>query len=130
VKVREVYTTGRKLRDLALLQCVVTLEYDTGVPESAVVRLKEFFGAESILVPKRTKNGMQEQDIVPMIRRMEISQRDDNTVELEALVCCQNPSLNPMQLVAAIELHCPELKADFASCRRVEIFDQQEMIFR
>jgi len=130
VKVREVYTTGRKLRDLALLQCVVTLEYDTGVPESAVVRLKEFFGAESILVPKRTKNGMQEQDIVPMIRRMEISQRDDNTVELEALVCCQNPSLNPMQLVAAIELHCPELKADFASCRRVEIFDQQEMNFR
>ena len=130
VRVREVYATGRKLRDLALLKCVVALEYDAGVPKDAAECLKAFFGSESILVPKRTKNGMQEQDIIPMIRRMEISQKDDNTIEIEALVCCQNPSLNPMQLVAAIELHRPELKADFAGCRRVEIFDQQETIFR
>lgn len=130
VRVREVYDTGRKIRDIALLQCVVTLEYDGGVPIDAVERLKVFFASESIFVPKRTKNGIQEQDIIPMIRRMDLHQSDENTVEIEALVCCQNPALNPMQLVAAIELHCPELKADFASCRRIEIFDQQEMIFR
>lgn len=130
VSVRQVYSAGRKLRELALLRCVVTLEYDAGIPEGTVDALNEFFGSGSILVPKRTKNGMQEQDIIPMIRRMEIVKRDENTVEIEALVCCQNPSLNPMQLVAAIELHRPELKADFASCRRVEIYDQQETIFR
>ena len=130
VRVREVYDTGRKIRDIALLQCVVTLEYDAGVPGGAVERLKAFFASESILVPKRTKNGIQEQDIIPMVRRMDLRQTDENTVEIEALVCCQNPALNPMQLVAAIELHCPELKADFVSCRRIEIFDQQEMFFR
>lgn len=130
VQVLEVYDSGRKLRDLALLRCVVTLEYDAGVPDGAVDGLRTFFDSDSILVPKRTKNGIQEQDIIPMIRRMEICQRDENTVEIEALVCCQNPSLNPMQLVAAIELYCAQWTADFASCRRIEIYDQQETIFR
>ena len=130
IKVRQVYGSGRKLRDLALLQCVVTLEYDKGVPVGAVDTLETFFASESILVPKRTKNGVQEQDIIPMIRRMEISRTDNNTVQIETLVCCQNPSLNPMQLVAAIELHRPQLKADHATSRRIEIFDQQETIFR
>jgi len=130
VRVLEVYGSGRRLRELALLQCIVRLEYDAGVPEGATDALRAFFDAESVLVPKRTKNGIQDQDIIPMIRRMKICQRDENTIELDALICCQNPALNPMQLVAAIEMHCPQWMANFASCCRVEIFDQQETIFR
>ena len=65
-----------------------------------------------------------------MIRRLDVVQTDNNTLELRALVCCQNPTLNPMQLVAAIERHAPAMKPDFAKCRRVEIFDTDENIFR
>ena len=35
VVVRKTYPDSRKLRDLALLDCKITLEYDRGVPENA-----------------------------------------------------------------------------------------------
>lgn len=130
VKVSQVYDNGRKLRDLSLLRSVVTLEYDAGVPQDGLEMIRSLFEREQLIVPKKTKNGIQDQDIIPMIRRMEISQKEYNTVELDALVCCQNPTLNPMQLAAAIELYLPELKPSFASCCRIEIFDSNEKIFR
>ena len=130
VRVLEVYDSGRKQRDLSLLQCVVAMEYDTGVPENGLQMLRDLFSRQQVIVPKRTKNGIQDQDVIPMIRRIEIEKTDDNTIEISALVCCQNPALNPMQLVVAVEMYLPELKPDFASCRRVEIFDQEETIFR
>lgn len=130
VRVLDVYDSGRKLRDLALLECAVTLEYDAGAPADVVAQLSALFTREQLIVPKRTKNGVQEQDIIPMIRKNDIVQMDNDTVELHCLVCCQNPTLNPMQLPAAIELHLPQLKPDFAKCRRIELFDQNETIFR
>jgi len=65
-----------------------------------------------------------------MIRSMEIVRVDDQILELHARVCCQNPALNPMQMAAAIELYLPHCKADFVKCRRVEIFDTNETVFR
>lgn len=130
IRVLDVYDSGRKLRDLALLHCHVFLEYDRGVPEGAAEMLQKLFAAESLIVPKRTKNGMQDQDIIPMIRRLEVKQTDGNTVLLDCCICCQNPTLNPMQLPLAIELHLPELKPDFSRSCRIELYDQNETIFR
>ena len=65
-----------------------------------------------------------------MIRSLTVSETDENTLELTARVCCQNPTLNPNQLTAAIEKFLPELAPDFSSCRRVEIYDTEEKIFR
>ena len=130
VRVLEVYETGRKIRDLSLLHCVVTLEYDSGVPAGAQSAIENLFAQESVIVPKKTKNGVQDQDIVPMIRRLSVVSVDSNTIELDALVCCQNPTLNPAQLALAIEMYLPEYKADFTKSRRVEIYDQNENVFR
>ena len=131
IRVIKVYDNMQKLKNLALLDAVVTLEYDQGVPEDAVSRLEELFGREEVLVEKKTKsNGIQDQNIIPMIRSLEISRTDENTVELNARVCCQNPTLNPMQLHAAIARHLPDLAPDFAACRRVEIYDNEGNIFR
>ena len=131
VKVLKVYDDGRKIKHLALLDCVVTLEYDGGVPENAVEVLNEFFAREDIPVEKKSKSaGIIEQNIVPMIRSMEVVQADGNTVELRARVCCQNPTLNPMQLSAAVARHLPELAPDFAKCARIEIYDNEGTIFR
>lgn len=130
IRVLDVYDSGRKLRNLALLHCYVYLEYDRGTPEGAAEMLQKLFAAESLIVPKRTKNGMQDQDIIPMIRRLEVKQTDGNTVLLDCCICCQNPTLNPMQLPLAIELHLPELKPDFSRSCRIELYDQNETIFR
>ena len=129
VKVLEVYEEARKLKYLAYLDCVVTLEYDNGAPAADAVA--ELFHRETLFVEKKTKsNGIQDQDILPMIRSMKVEQTDPQTLTISARVCCQNPTLNPMQMVAAIERHAPELKPNFAKCCRVELFDTEEKIFR
>ena len=46
------------------------------------------------------------------------------------LILEQNPSLNPMMLVVAIERYAPECIADHAVCRRIELYDTNETIFR
>ena len=130
VVVHKTYETGRKLRDLALLDCKITMEYDRGVPAEAKAALGTLFQRESLCVTKKTKNGMQEQDIIPMIRKLDLSQADENTLELNARICCQNPTLNPAQIVAAIALYLPEFAPDFTKCSRLEIMDAQEEIFR
>ena len=131
IRVIKVYDNGQKIKNLALLDTVVTLEYDQGVPEDAVSKLENFFRQEEILVEKKTKsNGIQDQNIVPMIKTLEVEQTDGNTVILKARVCCQNPTLNPMQLHGAILRHLPELTPSFAKCERVELYDNDGNIFR
>lgn len=130
VKVHKTYMDGRKLRDLALLDCVVTLEYDKGVQEGTIAALQQLFTRESLTVAKKTKNGIQDQDIIPMIKKLHIEQMDSNTLQMQARICCQNPTLNPSQLVAAICMYLPDLEPDFTKCSRLEIMDAQEEIFR
>ena len=130
VRVLEVYEEAAKIKHLAFLDCVVTLEYDNGVPGDAVSRIQTLFSQPEVLVEKRSKNGVKDENIIPMIRSLSVSETDENTLELTARVCCQNPTLNPNQLTAAIVNFLPELEPDFSSCRRVEIYDTEEKIFR
>lgn len=130
VCVRMVYTDGRKLRDLSLLHCSVTLEYDGGIPENAVAGIKDLFASQELIVPKKGKNGIQDQDIIPMMHRLEIQAAGESAIVLDCDICCQNPTLNPMQLGAAIALHRPALNPDFVKCKRIEIYDNAMNVFR
>ena len=130
VRVLQVYKNGKKIRELSLLHCQVTLEYDSGIPENAISSLRELFTRVSLVVPKKSKNGIQEQDIIPMLKNMDFIEAGECELVLDGVVCCQNPTLNPMQLVAAIELYLPELKPDFAKCKRIEIYDTENNVFR
>ncbi len=130
VEVLEVYERGRKIRDLALLSCKVTLEYDGGIPSGAEDAIRELFARDSVTVEKKTKNGLQEQDIIPMIKKLTVDKISQEELELGATVCCQNPTLNPAQLVAAIEKYLPEFAPSFSKCCRLEVFDSENNIFR
>ena len=130
VKVLTVYDEMRKLKHLVYLQCTVTLEYDAGVPENALQQIRELFTRSELLVEKKGKNGPTEQNISPMIRKLDVAAVSSHELVLSAIVCCQNPSLNPMQLTCAIERYLPDLKPDFVRCRREEIYDTEETVFR
>lgn len=130
INVLKVYPCEKKIREIAFLHCNLTLEYDTGVSETAVSKIQELFQREELLVLKKSKNGIAEQNIIPMIQSIAVQQTDSRTIILDANICCQNPSLNPSQLAAAIEIYLPELKPDFVRCCRLEIYDQQNNIFR
>ena len=129
VRVLDVYEEGAKIKQLALLDCAVTLEYDRGVPEGAVEAITELFARDSLLIEKKGKNGPTQQDIIPMIRKITTAAGASEIV-LRALVCCQNPALNPMQLAAAVSKYLPELAPDHARSRRIEIYDTNEKVFR
>ena len=130
VRVLDVYDNGRKIRDLSLLACDITFEYDGGVPDDAVEQIRELFDRESLLVEKKTKSGIQDQDIIPMIGRLTIEQINAQEVKICLLACCQNPTLNPMQIDGAIQRYLPRLQADFVRCERLEIYDSDEKVFR
>ncbi len=131
VSVREVYQESRKLKDLSYLQCQIKLEYDAETPENICRQIENLFGMETVMVPKKTKNnGIQDQNIVPMIRQIVASRPNPHVILLDCVICCQNPSLNPAQIVSALELYLPELKPDFSSFRRMEIMDQNMNVFR
>ena len=130
VKVLSVYEDGAKIKNLAYLDCRIDLEYDAGIPNSAQTAIAELFDRSALTVEKKSKNGNTEQDIIPMIRSLRQERQDDNTLCLYARICCQNPSLNPTQIVAAIAHYLPELTPDFSKCCRLEVFDQQETKFR
>lgn len=129
IHVLNVYDDGRKIKHLAYLDCVVTMEYDSPIPENACRDIEAMFAQEQIIVEKKGKNGIVEQDIKPMIRSVAVS-RNGNEITMDARVCCQNPSLNPMQLSAAICKYLPQLTPDFVHCRRMEVYDQENNIFR
>ena len=129
VKVLECYDNGGKLRDLAILHCKVFLEYDS-VCAGVAKKIDSLLAGESLIVPKKTKNGIQEQDIIPMICSYTVSEVDEQVVELDMKVCCQNPTLNPMQVVEAIKIHMPECAPDFARVRRIALYDRQNEIFK
>lgn len=130
IRVLKVYDEAAKIKHLAFLDCVVTMEYDRGIPQNAQASIEALFSHPEVTVEKKSKNDIKEENIIPMIRSLTVSPVDAHTLEIAARVCCQNPTLNPMQLSAAIEKYLPECKADFVKCRRVEIYDTNENLFR
>ena len=130
VKVLDVYENGAKIKNLALLDCTVILEYDKGIPEGGEKAIASLFSRECLMVEKKGKNGVTDQDIIPMIRRTAVRRLDGHTVSIDARICCQNPTLNPTQIISAVSRYLPELQPDFAKCCRNEIYDKEENIFR
>ena len=130
VQVLSVYDNGSKIKNLSLLSCEVALEYDNGVPEGALDAISRLFASEALVLDKKGKNGVVQQDIIPMIKRINAEQRDEHTIVFTACICCQNPSLNPAQLSTAICTYLPEFSPDFSKGRRLEVYDINEKVFR
>lgn len=130
IRVLKVYESGKKLKELGLLCCEISLEYDSGCAEEAAGAIKQLFAQPSLIVEKKSKNGPMEQDIIPMIREFSVEKVTRTEISLQALICCQNPALNPMQIAAAIERYLPQYRPDHVTTRRLEIYDQQKEIFR
>lgn len=130
IRILRVYENGRKIRDLARLACTITLEYDNGVDDATELAIINLFSGTEIIVPKKTKNGVQDQNIASMMHEFSAKKISDHEIVIHALISCQNPTLNPMQIPAAISLYLPECKPDFTKCIRDEIYDMENKVFR
>lgn len=130
VRILKVYDNGSKIKNLAYLSCDIILEYDAEVPADAAAKIRTLFASDELIVEKKGKNGMTEQNIAPMIRSLSVDVLSAHEIQLNANICCQNPSLNPAQLPAAISRYLPELMPDFVRICRREIYDTNNEIFR
>ena len=130
IRVLEAYDSPRKPKDLTHLDIAIRLEYDNGVPAGCVDAIRALFARDTLVVTKKGKNGPVDQDLIPMISDLTVAQISEQELELTARICAQNPSLNPQQLVAAIEGNLPEQKPDFARIFRREAIASDGTIFR
>lgn len=130
IRAVDCYIPVRPVRELARLRCRVELVYDGGIPEGAAEEIRKLLWGESVIIQKRTKRkAMADIDIRPMLHSLDIRESAD-LLTLEAVVSAQNPGMNPALLAAAVEVHRPELAADFVRVRRLELLDEGEEIFR
>ncbi len=130
VRILEVYEDGAKLKHLAYLSCELIMEYDAGVPGEAEAQIRDLFALPELMVEKKGKNGITEQNIVPMIQEFQIEAINHSELCLKAQICCQNPTLNPSQLIAAIAKYRPDFAPDFVRISRREIYNTEKEIFR
>lgn len=130
IRVLSVYEDMQKIRNIAYLDCGIVLEYDAGIPNDCQDQILSLFAQPEVIMEKRSKNGIRDENIIPMIRKFSVASLDGHTLHIAARICCQNPALNPMQIPAAIEKYLPDIKPDFYKCIRYEIYDTEEKIFR
>ena len=130
LRVRECYRAERPARDLAYLRARLELDYDHGVPDGTLERLRELFARDEVLVEKRTKHkDLAQINVVSLIRSIEWREAE-NLVTADVVVAAQNPGLNPALLAQAVGKRLPALAPDFARVRRLELYDAVGEIFR
>ena len=130
ISILDVYTDGHKYGELSLLKCEIVLEYDKGVPIDAAQQIQRLLHQSPLILPKKTKSGIQDQDISEMIQRLDVSLAGESALLIRCLICCQNPTLNPAQIILAVKTFLPEYAPSFSRCKRIEIFDKKGNIFR
>lgn len=119
IRVLEAYRSEQKASEIRWLEIsgeTVNADADS---------LNRFFAQDSIVISKKTKRGVSDMDIRPMIREIRF---EENRVH--ALISAQNPTLNPNNLLDAISQLQSELLPERVSFRREEIYDSSLEVFR
>ena len=129
IKVTDCYVAEHKPALLKYLEIEGIFEYDDRPAEEMCNALRNFFGAEEIVITKKTKRGMGESDIKPGIENIAF-EAGDGFVKLHAVISAQEPTLNPSLLADALKQKAPEIAPDFAKFTRLETFFANMEIYR
>ena len=94
--------------------------------------MRELLSRESLVVHKKSnksKQGYTEVDLISLIRGWNLECQSD-TMTLDAVLCAQNPGLNP-ELIRATFCECyPQFSPDFVTFHRRDVLDQEGHPFR
>ena len=132
ISVQACYPAENKLKELAYLNCIVRLDYDSGIPDGAETAWREMLGRDSLVVKKKSnkaKLGYTETDIIPLIRRWTLTAGEGN-ITLDLVLSAQNPGLNPVVIRDAFCAEYPQFAPDFMTVHRKAALDSKEEPFR
>lgn len=134
IRFLKAYTPERKFNEIRWLETEGTLYYDhaEGADRLSEITgaLTGLFEAPALVITKKTKKGEGDFDVIPAIHSVRFEVKSDNDILVRAVVSAQSPTLNPELLVTAIRTHQPEYAPDFASFRRLELYDGGHNVFR
>ncbi len=86
--------------------------HDTSVTDEIVDDINERFTANPIVLPKKTKSGIKDIDIIPMIKSIEASKDQDDLFIKATLKANVGDFLNPEMLVIALKNKYGILESD------------------
>ncbi len=129
IEALEVYESENKFKNIKWLDVEGIFEYDGRSPADMLPELIDFFARDSIVIQKKTKSGINAADIASGIRSI-VFEAEKGCVKLKAVISAQEPTLNPELLPSALEQLAPELRPDFASFTRLQVYDSEMNIFR
>jgi radical SAM-linked protein len=123
--------SGSKFAKIKWIDITGELIYDDGVPDDALLSLREYFAAETLIIPKKTKRGTADFDLKSGIASLKFSS-DGEKVSLRAFVSANDPTVNPALIIDALEFSedSQRFAPSFASFRRIELYDEDFRQFR
>ena len=130
IEVIEVYEGERKCAEIKWLKVSGVFEYDERPAEDILPELIKFFAQENIIISKKSKRGISDTDIRPMIKEIEFALSNDNSISVNALISAQEPTMNPELIADALRQKMSALAPDFAKFTRLETYDASMRIFR
>ncbi|MEG2419939.1 MAG: TIGR03936 family radical SAM-associated protein [Oscillospiraceae bacterium] len=127
IVVHRCYDAVRPMKQLAYVDCVLTLSYEAGVPADAQSAIDALLSREHWEITKRSKKSKTGEvtiDIAPLVKEYSFTEKDGDLV-LQATLSAQNPGLNPQILWGAITTEHPELTADYTHFHRRAVLDAE-----
>jgi len=126
ITVHRCYDALNPAKQLAFVDYIITMEYESGVPTGTVNAFQTLLKQDSLIVTKKSKkakSGEVQVDIIPLIRKLSFEERGD-TITIDAVLRAQNPGLNPELLVAALRDAYPDKAPDFVTFHRKAVLDE------
>lgn len=132
IVIHKCYPAEKAVKHLSFVNYIMNMEYEEGRPLEAETALKELLSRESLVIRKRSKkakSGFTEVDLIPLIKSWTLECGRD-TMTLDAVVCAQNPGLNPELIRSAFCELYPQFTPDFVSFHRRAVLDENGEAFR
>ena len=123
---------GATAEELAYVNYIINFEYSEGRPQASEPAMQELLSRESLVMQKKSnksKKGYTEVDLIPLIKGFNLECQSD-TLTLDAVLCAQNPGLNPELIRAAFCQAYPDYAPDFVTFHRREVLDIDGKPFR
>lgn len=130
ITVTEAYIPETKFRDIAWLRAEGELIYDDGSAEEKLEALRALFSEKSLVISKKTKKGIGQTDIIPLISEITFTPIDRERIMMYTVLHAQDPALNPAHIYEAVRQRLPECEPDFFRYKRVSFLDKNFKVFR
>jgi radical SAM-linked protein len=124
------YIPMTKFTSLVWLEIEGSFFYDAGVSDQTVSLVTALFAETELIISKKSKKGCTDTNIMPCIHSINFALKSREEIKLRGIISAQNPSLNPENLIMALKAHLPSCVPDFASFKRMEVYDINHTIYR